>query len=115
MDGKSKKFDEPENIAEFHLTDPAQVILKTVEAALNNGIKVFVIDYPNYDYLASPNYQLCFKAFFERKGCRYLDYLADVNFRDKTLFFDEGHLNKKGATFFTKQLAKDLSEPLSNP
>ena len=108
LDGSPKKIKAPKDVAEFHLTDPAQVILKTVEAASNEGIKVFVVDYPNYDYLASPKYSQQVKAFFEKKGCRYLNYLTDSNFHDKALFFDKGQIKKKGATLFTKQLSQDL-------
>ena len=109
LDGSPKKINEPDDIAQFHLTDPVKVVLKTVEEALNAGAKVFVIDYPNYDYLSSPKYNRQVKSFFEKKGCYYLNYLTDSNFRDKALFFDKGHLNKKGATLLMERLAKDLS------
>lgn len=114
LDGAPKEFKEPDEIAEFRLSDPLKVVLKTARAALKDGIKVFVIDYPHYDYVTSNAYRQQIKSFFENEGCIYLDYLSDPVFRDKRLFFDKGHLNQKGAKKLTEQLARDLAMVFDN-
>ncbi|MBX7156847.1 MAG: hypothetical protein K1X66_00470 [Verrucomicrobiae bacterium] len=114
LDGTPKEFKEPDEVAEFRLTDPLKVVLRTARAARKDGIKVFVIDYPHYDYLTSNAYHQQIENFFEREGCVYLDYLSAPVFRDKRLFFDKGHLNQKGAELLSKQLAQDLARALKH-
>jgi hypothetical protein len=88
-----------------------------IELCKANGIDLVLVTSPvysealakmdNYDMVTSQIRQTA-----EANGVYYVDYSEDSVSGNKNLFYDNNHLNVRGATLFSDLLARDLSRYL---
>lgn len=78
-----------------------------LELAKSNKVICHVVVSPIH-YLAKPNCIPYLKQLTEMYGYRFYDYSNLKAFTEPSLFYDDSHLNSKGATIFSNYLANQL-------
>ncbi|MCC8426353.1 DUF1574 family protein [Mucilaginibacter sp. UR6-11] len=79
--------------------------------AKSNKITCRVVVSPIY-HVDEPNCLPYLKKITESYGLRFYDYSDLKIFKDSSLFYDNTHLNDKGATIFSNLLASNLTNDL---
>lgn len=91
-----------------------------LETEKQNNTKIFLVYSPTYfeshSYVLNRNEIIkTFQDIAYNTNISFLDYSNLELTKDKSYFYNSQHLNKKGAELFSKILATDLVEVLSNP
>ena len=81
--------------------------LEFIELCYENNIELFLIFPPNFRPLNSEFVQRI--QFLTKNKGRFIFYNQSL-YRDKELFYNEGHLNRRGAVLFTRDVAAFLKE-----
>ena len=128
---KEKKWEEKDLINEAIETGKKHLAIKEVNISFvkeildfcdNNNLKSVLVTTPqSYLYnniIGEKNYQEriydIIALLQKEKDFIYLDYSHDKRFeREMELFYDDDHLNKKGANLFTKILLDDINKKLT--
>lgn len=85
-------------------------VLKTfIDQCQDNDVCLVFVTSPRYGISGELDKQLPLKMFSEL-GVPYWDYSNST--LDTSLFIDNGHMNNKGAEWFTSQIASDLKQYL---
>ncbi|MBR6446477.1 MAG: hypothetical protein IKS94_08715 [Prevotella sp.] len=86
---------------------------KLIRACKNNNIKLFFIESPNYSISTSSGIKTL-KRIAVENSVPFFDYRNFPAFMHPAYFKDEGHLNDKGAHFYSSVVAGDLKSILKS-
>ena len=119
-DGKFEKFKKkyPNGIKRTLDKDIIKLFDKYLSECKGKGITVFLIYTPEFveGHSMTKNRDEIFNTyvyFSEKYDFPFFDYSQDSISHNKNLFYNSQHLKAKGATLFSKILAKDIKEWLS--
>jgi hypothetical protein len=77
------------------------------------NIKLYVIQSPYYVQKFTTSHSLTeLKAIMQKHNVEFLDYSFDTSFFKKEYFYDNVHLNDKGAHAFSEKVASDIKSDL---
>jgi hypothetical protein len=82
-----------------------------LKLAKKNNIELYVVISPTAN-LSPYNSIAEIKKLTQQSGFKFYDYSTTIN--DYSLFYDDTHLNIKGATLFTDALASELKKNFPN-
>lgn len=95
-------------LIENELTNKVNAFTNFQQMCNNNGIKLYVVFSPNFQ-----QHNFLFEKRIKELTNNNLGYFiydfSNIIYKDKSYFYDEGHLQTKGARIFTDELVKFLN------
>jgi hypothetical protein len=85
-----------------------------VNLAVSNGIEVYLVTYPwlNFETTLKKNYYNTVMNFYrsvaQKNNLELLDFSKDEIAKNKKLYYNDGHLNIKGANIISQKIAEKL-------